>query len=156
MIITSILTKELRQQFALDWHGVHGVSHWARVRENGLKLSNTTNARKDVIELFAFLHDSKRVNDGLDPNHGCRAAYYAASLRNKVFSIDNEGFELLQQACTGHSDGLMTADITVQTCWDADRLDLGRVGIRPEPNRLCTLAAKDSGMLEWAYARSCR
>lgn len=50
----------------------------------------------------------------------------------------------------------MVADITVQTCWDADRLDLGRVGIRPDPDRLCTSAAKESDLLEWAYARSVR
>ena len=25
------------------------------------------------------------------------------------------------------------ADITIQTCWDSDRLDLGRVGMMPEP-----------------------
>jgi uncharacterized protein len=48
----------------------------------------------------------------------------------------------------------MTGDITVLTCWDADRLDLGRVGIRPAAHRLCTDAARDPAMIEWAYRRS--
>lgn len=34
------------------------------------------------------------------------------------------------------------------------RLDLGRVGIGPAPRRLCTDAARDEGVIEWAYARS--
>ncbi len=45
----------------------------------------------------------------------------------------------------------MTAgDITVQTCWDADRLDLGRVGITPNPRWLCTACAKDPATILWA------
>lgn len=52
------------------------------------------------------------------------------------------------------SDGHTDADITVQTCWDADRLDLGRVGINPAPEKLCTIAARDPEIMEWAYERS--
>jgi uncharacterized protein len=63
---------------------------------------------------------------------------------------------LLVEACTGHSDGDTEADITVQTCWDADRLDLGRVGIRPHPIYLCTAVAKEAGVLQEAYLRSVR
>jgi hypothetical protein len=55
-----------------------------------------------------------------------------------------------------HAKGLIEADVTVQTCWDADRLDLGRVGIVPDPARLCTAAAKESAMRDWAFARSLR
>jgi uncharacterized protein len=49
---------------------------------------------------------------------------------------------------------LIDADITIQTCWDADRLDLGRVGTTPDPARLCTAAARDPEMLRWADRRS--
>ena len=48
----------------------------------------------------------------------------------------------------------MEGDATVLTCWDADRLDLGRVGIRPDPKYLCTPAARDPEMLASAYLRS--
>ncbi len=64
--------------------------------------------------------------------------------------------DLLQEACRGHSEGWTEADITVMTCWDADRLDLGRVGIIPDPTRLCTAAARDRATIEWAFARSLR
>lgn len=33
-------------------------------------------------------------------------------------------------------------NISVATCWDADRLDLGRVGLRPDPQRSIAQAAK--------------
>ena len=48
----------------------------------------------------------------------------------------------------------MDADITVQVCWDADRLDLGRVGIRPFCHKLCTASATSERFIEAAYRRS--
>ena len=63
---------------------------------------------------------------------------------------------MLGYACTHHSDGLREAEVTVQVCWDADRLDLGRVGHVPDPERLCTPAARDSKLIDWAYKRSTR
>ena len=62
--------------------------------------------------------------------------------------------DLLTEALTYHSDGYTEGNITVQVCWDADRLDLGRVGIRPDPDRLCTNTAKSPFVLEEAYQRS--
>jgi len=41
-------------------------------------------------------------------------------------------------ACEGHTYKGYHDDVTIQTCWDADRLDLGRVGITPDPDRMCT------------------
>jgi uncharacterized protein len=46
-----------------------------------------------------------------------------------------------------------TVDLTIQTCWDADRLDLGRVGIVVRPARLCTAAARDAKLIAWARRR---
>ena len=41
------------------------------------------------------------------------------------------------------ANDLTTDDLTVMACWDADRLDLGRVGIRVDPKRLFTTTAQD-------------
>ena len=60
----------------------------------------------------------------------------------------------LETACREHSDGRLHGDLTVRTCWDADRLDLGRVGIRPDPDRLSTPHARDEGLIRVAYERS--
>ena len=70
--------------------------------------------------------------------------------------LNDHEFELLTVACGGHSDGLQKADTTVMTCWDADRLDLGRVGITPDPNRLFTAPAKQKKTIDAAYKRSMR
>jgi uncharacterized protein len=119
-------------------------------------LAELTGAKHHVVELFAFLHDSKRLNDGHDPEHGPRAADLARALAGSAFEIEPSDLELLVTACRSHSEGWTVGDITVVTCWDADRLDLGRIGIRPDPSRLCTDAARDPALLEWAYQRSLR
>jgi hypothetical protein len=38
------LLKHLRRRFAINWHGDHGASHWARVRNNGLMIAEATGA----------------------------------------------------------------------------------------------------------------
>lgn len=67
------------------------------------------------------------------------------------FSLDRTGLELLVEACHGHTHGDFHDDVTVQTCWDSDRLDLGRVGIVPDPGRLGTAAARRPEVIAWAY-----
>lgn len=146
----------LRGHFALEWNGIHGAPHWARVRENGLRLADASGADKHVVEAFAFIHDSCRLNDGQDPDHGIRSAALARSINDSLLGLDNTQLELLTLACEGHSDGHVQGNVTVCACWDADRLDLGRVGIRPRADRLCTDAARDRHMVAWAYERSIR
>lgn len=151
---TPKLLQAIRREYQLPWRGIHGVAHWARVMENGLRLAEVTDARLQVVRLFAVFHDCRRVNEGHDPGHGRSGAAFAATLRGRLFRLSNEDFELLRVACTFHTGGQTEADVTVQTCWDADRLDLGRVGIVPEAKYLCTRAAKDPATIAWAYQRS--
>jgi uncharacterized protein len=148
------LIDRIKKEFALDWNGIHGYPHWMRVKENGLVLSGKTGANTTVVKLFAVFHDSKRIDDGGDPNHGKRAADFIKSLKDDLIFLTEEELDLLLFACEKHSFGLTDADVTVQTCWDADRLDLGRVGTKPNPQFLCTPAAKDQKVIEWAYRRS--
>jgi uncharacterized protein len=109
-----------------------------------------------LVELFAVLHDSRRQSDGKDPEHGLRAAELATSLEGRFYRLGDERLELLCKACRDHSEGYTEGDPTIQTCWDADRLDLGRIGIQPSPRQLCTVAAKRGKILEWANQRSRR
>ncbi len=150
----SPLLNHLRERFAIDWHGAHGAAHWVRVRKNGMMLAKTTGANITVIELFSFFHDSCRINEYVDDGHGKRGAELATQLRGRLFDATDAEMVLLIEACVGHSDGEVEADITVQTCWDADRLDLGRVGIKPDAKYLCTAAAKDPMTMEAAYQSS--
>jgi uncharacterized protein len=134
--------------------GLHGIKHWARVLEIGRRLIPLTGARADVVELFSVLHDACRHNEVHDPRHGERGAALAAALCGRVFELDDAGLVLLRNACAHHTDGVCVADVTVQTCWDSDRLDLARAGIRPSPRKLCTEAACAPELIAWATARS--
>jgi uncharacterized protein len=107
-----------------------------------------------IVELFCLLHDTQRRNEYRDPSHGRRAARYARTLRGVWLDISDKEMNLLTEALKYHSNGYTRADITVQVCWDADRLDLGRAGIRPVPHRLCTAPARSVDVLEAAYDRS--
>ena len=149
-IIAAIL-----DEYPLPIDGYHGVAHWARVYENGMRLSEITGANVEVVRLFAIFHDAKRENEGHDPDHGRRGAEFAIQLREKLFVISDDDFNLLHRACVGHTHERTHPDITIQTCWDSDRLDLGRVGITPHPSRLCTEAARNPAMLKWADGRGC-
>ena len=150
------LVSHLRSQFALDWTGIHGASHWARVRVIGSRLARRTGADPLVVELFAWLHDARRWNDGTDALHGQRAAELAEELCGQYFELSRVQLELLCTACRGHSDGHTRGDISVLTCWDSDRLDLGRIGVRPDPSRLCTEPAREAETRRWAWSRARR
>jgi uncharacterized protein len=149
------LVRHVLSQYELPLDGYHGVSHWARVLENGHKLAAATGANLRVVSLFAVLHDSQRQNEGHDPQHGPRAAHSLRLLRGSWFELADDEFALLYRACHDHTHALTHADITVQTCFDADRLDLGRVGVTPHVSRLCTDMAKRPEVLKWADGRGC-
>ncbi len=153
-MIPSELIAFLRNEFQLDWHGIHGAGHWARVRYNGLLIACRNGANIQVVELFAFLHDARRLDDGRDPFHGERAATLVRELDGRFFSLAPEELRLLERACRDHSDGRVEADITIQTCWDADRLDLGRIGIIPNPDYLSTDEAREPEVIAAAMSRS--
>ncbi len=142
------------EEYVLPWFGDHGIVHWARVLENGLRLAEETGADIEVVQLFAVLHDSRRLSEGSDPDHGPRAAEFASTLRGRTIDLAEREFGLLHRAIAGHTHERTHPDITIQTCWDSDRLDLGRVGITPRPSRLCTEAAKRPDILKWADDRA--
>lgn len=142
------------KDYDLPVRGIHGVVHWARVLENGLRIAEVNGADRDVVALFALFHDSRRVNESRDDGHGLRGAKLARSLRESIVTLDDFRFNLLFEACRLHTAGLTAGDPTIQACWDADRLDLGRAGIVPDPGRLCSDAARS--LLDWANERAVR
>lgn len=120
---------------------IHGVEHWARVAENGLSLILAgAPADATIVMLFALLHDSQRENEGDDPEHGPRAAEYALrlNLAGLIRLRDPLDFDTLFHAIHGHTFIRSRFSSTLGTCLDADRLDLPRVGILPDPRRLST------------------
>ena len=128
--------------FACRAHPVHGPTHWNRVEKNGLELAAETGADETVVRLFAILHDTCRLNDDDDPGHGPRAADMLGTLIGILLNLDPHRLVLLEQAIRHHTDGLTSEDPTIGTCWDADRLDLGRVGKNPEARYMSTEEGK--------------
>jgi len=136
-ILEAVLARSTSQSSSL-----HGLGHWERVRENGLSLASVTDgADPEVVGLFALFHDSMRVNDGHDPDHGRRGSALARELA-RLLPLEQWQLEQLTTACDGHTDGFVSDDPTVGACWDADRLDLPRVRIQPEARLLSTAAAR--------------
>lgn len=156
MLSVPSLVQLIHDQYRLPWFGLHGVTHWARVYENGLRLAPLTGADEHILLLFALFHDSRRTNEGWDAGHGRRGAEFAATLRGDSIPLAPGDFDLLFYACAFHTEGMTDADPTVQTCWDADRLDLPRAGIQPTIDRLCTTAAREAETIAWAADRSLR
>jgi uncharacterized protein len=147
----------VRPHFRLQLrHGIHGVPHWSRVWLHGRMLSAALDVNPAVLAWFAFLHDSQRFNDHHDPLHGDRAADFALQLQREhvITELNAMEFENLCDAMRLHSDGHTSAPATIQACWDSDRLDLGRVGIRPNPSRLCTELAKKAATIDAAMMMS--
>ena len=157
MLITQALIEAIRRQYRLDWNGIHGMGHWARVLENGRRIAEDLGgASIEVVELFAVFHDAARWNESLDDGHGLRGAELARKLRGSLFELPDEEFALLYRACAEHTEGRTYGNVVLQVCWDADRLDLGRAGIVPDPARLCTEAARQAALLAWADERARR
>jgi uncharacterized protein len=144
------LRQQLLQEFTLGERSIHGPTHWARVEQIGLRLSEKTGADRLVVRLFSLFHDCRRESDGEDGDHGLRGAEQARRLRGTLFELDDEPLELLCLACAGHTRGRTSTDPTIGTCWDADRLDLPRVSIIPEPCLLSTSAAREREVMAWA------
>lgn len=122
----------------------HGISHWARVAENGKRLGQKTEGCDLlVVEFFALFHDSMRENEVFDPEHGLRATKLAFDLGVRRHGwLSALQWVKFHDACYLHDTGQVSEDPTIGVCWDADRLDLPRVGITPDPAYLSTEAAR--------------
>lgn len=151
--ITIELLVEIKHQYRLNWNGTHGVIHWNRVYENGINLAEQDGVNTNVVQFFSIFHDSGRKNEGTDNNHGARGAQLAMKMRPDI-PLNDDDFSLLITACSLHTSARTHEDLTVQSCFDSDRLDLGRVGTMPDADYLCTPVAKMQNTIEWGYNRS--
>ena len=132
------LREQVHSQFRLGRNSAHDWDHWDRVESYGLYVGRSVEADLEVVRLFALLHDSQRFEESHDPEHGPRAARYAQLLCGKAFHLKPQQLELLMLACRDHEFGRTSSDPTIGSCWDADRLDLDRVGINTNPHYMST------------------
>lgn len=133
----------LTERFIPGEQSIHGPTHWLRVEQFGLRLAKLTDgADIEVVRLFAIFHDAERWDDLSDLDHGPRAARLVQSVHDDWFTVSAGQLELLIVACRDHTNGDTTSDPTIGCCWDADRLDLPRVGISPHRDFMSTQAGK--------------
>jgi len=139
------LIDRIKAQYRLDWHGTHGWPHWVNVNKAGQQIALYHGLNANVIQLFAVFHDACRENELEDEDHGLRGADLAFKLRGDIEllrDLKQKDFDALYVACSEHTDGKTTTDPLIGACWDADRLDLGRVGITPNARYLSTEAGR--------------
>jgi uncharacterized protein len=138
------LVAEVRGRSVKARSAIHGESHWRNVATFGVEIAeHTPGADQAVAWLFGLLHDSQRHTDGVDREHGPRAAAFVGELQRGGFlRLSPDQLEALEAACRDHSAGRTTSDPTAGSCWDADRLDLRRLGRQPRPDLLSTAHAR--------------
>jgi uncharacterized protein len=142
----------IEKHINLHTNGLHGISHWQRVEKFGEFLAKMSGADPEVLELFAYTHDLGRLRDDEDPEHGLRSAKIVEDLYKKgIIKISYKQYQQLVYACANHMITFASSsDVTIQACWDADRLDLWRANIEPNPEFLYTESAKQSATIIWA------
>ena len=148
------LINAVLEQSTISSSPLHGEEHWRAVAAAGISIGSVTaGADVPVVFLFALLHDALRWNEHLDPDHGDRGATFTQELLDEgLISLPEEAKRLLKNACRLHSDGFTTQDPTVGTCWDADRVNLWRVCMTPDPALMSTTEARSEERIEWARA----
>lgn len=99
--------------------------------------------------LFALFHDSMRENEAVDPGHGKRGADLAQELHGRLYRLPDQRLEFLLAACRDHTDARLSEHPTLGVCFDADRLNLWRVGTTPDAAYLSTVAALDEELQRW-------
>ena len=116
----------------------YGVDHADRVADFGKRLF-VPGADPDVIAAFAYIHDLERSDAPEDPGHGERSAAIIDEIRETYLAaLSAPEIEILKTACVTHSTGAKTDNTTINICHDADRLDMPRLGIIPDPERMAT------------------
>lgn len=147
------LTRRDREQIELAWDwststtavsaaSIHGPVHWRRVARLGLRLARMEGADMLLVALFAACHDVAREHDGRDLEHGPRAAEWVQRDLRSRLTLEPDRWRTLLDAIRRHTDGETSEDPTVGCCWDADRLDLVRIGFDIDDRLLSTGSAR--------------
>ena len=93
----------------------------------------------DVLLPAKKNHYAVGLFNAVDIEHGKRASLLIDRIRETdLRALNDEQIAKLKRACELHTIEHRTGDITIDTCFDADRMDLLRVGITPKPERMAT------------------
>ncbi|MDT8284120.1 MAG: HD domain-containing protein [Thermovirgaceae bacterium] len=120
--------------------GLHGISHLRRVAILSGRLAGAVGEDVESAVVMGFLHDCARRNDGTDLEHPHDSAVLARGLIERFFP--HLDVDRICDAIEGHADGEVTTDPLTACLWDADRLELKRIGRTIDLDLLSTKVAK--------------
>jgi len=131
---------------------VHGMAHLRRVAYTAGRIAGATGENVEGAIVAGFLHDCARTDEGGGNSHAHASAEIARELMGRFYPHLDMG--RLCEGIARHADGTATADLLIGSIWDADRLDLRRLGIHVEADMLSTalarrilaIARKDAGI----------
>lgn len=114
------------------------ILHAKRIINFGRYLAKQNGANMNVVILFAALHDSEK-KDTNNPEHGAMAAKKIGDFYHYLFyNLSSQEKESVKKACELHSTEIKTGDVTIDTCIDANRLEIGRYGIEYDIEKFAT------------------
>ena len=146
------LTQRVHAVSPLVHSEAHGDHHWRLVAWTGYHLMRELPTVDPlVVLLFALFHDSQRENEYDDPDHGRRGGALARRMLERApWTVTKDQLDTLVTACELHTEAERSSEATLGVCWDSDRLNLWRVGIRPTFRYLSTAPAREPGRIEWS------
>lgn len=119
---------------------IHGIQHLRQVAYLSGRLAYLLNLDYKTAILAGYLHDCARNNDSDGNSHAHESAWLAKKIIETNWS--NIDIGKIFNAIYYHADGLNTDDPFIGCIWDADRLNLVRLGIIPKVELLSTEFAK--------------
>lgn len=142
------LLTEARDGAALAREPMHGELHWRGVAWAGLRIAELREGlRPEVTVAFGLLHDCRRETDDWDPEHGDRAARVASRSAPLKRLLGAEGRDLVAEACRLHERGrTCPEEPRIGACWDADRVNLVRLGLDLDPSYFTVLSGEDGSL----------
>lgn len=139
------LINKILSRYNLPLKGLHGCAHWMRVLINGYLIAEYNpggNIDMLVVEMFALLHDSRRETEDHCIKHSMQASKFVHFLKEEghLKQLKEGQFWTLNSAIERHTFGSTSTseEETIAACWDADRLDLWRVGVCPISDYMST------------------
>lgn len=119
---------------------IHGISHLRRVAVLSGRLALSVGEDVESVVVAGFLHDSARIDEGRGSRHAHDSAKLARILLGRFYP--HLDADRICDAIDCHADGEVTTDMLAACLWDADRLELKRLGITVNPDLLSTRPAK--------------
>jgi len=119
---------------------LHGISHLRQVSLLAGKIASASGADVESAMVAGFLHDAGRTDDFGGNQHALDSAILARPLLIRLYPhIDAD---LVCYAIARHADGMTTDDPLIGSLWDADRLELKRIGRYVREDLLSTAEGK--------------